>query len=45
MTKQETIEALHKMAENSVKKREALGIEGENKEFQILVYALKYLQD
>ena len=44
LTLEETMDGLHKMAENSVAKREAFGIDGENKDFIILVNALKFLE-
>lgn len=43
LTIEETKERLHKMAENSVIKREAFGVEGDNQEFITLVNALKFL--
>lgn len=44
LTLKETKERLHKMSENSLKKREAHGVEGENLEFITLVNALVYLE-
>lgn len=43
LTLEETKDRLHKLAEDSVKRREAHGIEGENLEFITLVNALRYL--
>ena len=43
LTLEETKERLHKMAETSVKKREAIGVEGDNPEYITLINALAYL--
>lgn len=43
LTLEETKERLHELAENNLRRREAIGIEGDNPEYVTLVNALAYL--
>jgi len=43
LTIEETKERLEKMAENNLKRREAIGIDGENLEYITIINALAYL--
>ena len=43
LTLEETKERLEQLAENNLRKREAIGIEGENPEYITLINALAYL--
>ena len=43
LTLEETKRRLHELAENNLKKREAIGVEGDNPEYVTLVNALAYL--
>ena len=43
LTLEETRQQLRDMAENNLKRREAIGIEGENPEYITLINALAYL--
>ena len=43
LTLEETRQQLRDMAENNLRKREAIGIEGDNPEYITLINALAYL--
>lgn len=43
LTLEETKQRLHELAENNLRKREAIGIEGDNPEYITLINALLYL--
>ena len=43
LTLEETKQRLHELAENNLRKREAIGIEGDNPEYITLINALVYL--
>ena len=43
LTLEETRQQLRDMAENNLKRREAIGVEGDNPEYVTLVNALAYL--
>ena len=43
LTLEETKERLEQLAENNLRKREAIGIEGDNPEYITLINALAYL--
>ena len=43
LTLEETKQRLHELAENNLRKREAIGIEGDNPEYITLINALIYL--
>lgn len=43
LTLEETEQRLHQMAESNLRKREAIGVEGDNPEYITLINALAYL--
>jgi PHD/YefM family antitoxin component YafN of YafNO toxin-antitoxin module len=43
LTLEETRQRLHELAENNLRKREAIGVEGDNTEYVTLINALAYL--
>ena len=43
LTLEETKQRLHELAENNLRKRQAIGIEGDNPEYITLINALAYL--
>ena len=43
LTLEQTKQRLHDLAENNLRKREAIGVEGDNPEYITLINALAYL--
>ena len=43
LTLEETKQRLHDLAENNLRRREAIGVEGDNPEYVTLINALAYL--
>ena len=43
LTLEQTKQRLHELAENNLRKREAIGVEGDNPEYVTLINALAYL--